>query len=425
MIDARLGADAQEDITPGEAVAGMILNGLGCANRPLSLTPQFFAKTPLDLLCREGVRAEMFNRFTLGRTLDKVHTYGGDLLCSDMALAVCAHEGLDLRVNHRDTTRFALTGASGPDSDEQAVTMTHGDSKDHRPDVTQAVLERMVSHDGGVPCVSQSWDGHAADTPMFQERAEALITTLQRSSTPRSLVADAKRYHAANAASLSQLSCITRMPHTLTRVAQAITQALTWDRWPSLDATTHSHRLEFCHDGLAQRWLVVSSAAALERAEASVSKAQQRACAAIDKQLFHLQAQRVETPEAAPAAGAALAKRWTSHQVEASSLIEHTHDAHHGRPTPTTPIHSIDWQMPAQVRPDQAKLAYDKPHNACVVVGTTIEAAPLSDPEVIQAYTGQAQVEGGCRFLKDPRFFVSSLLVKQPCRMQGLLMVMT
>ena len=44
MIDARLGPDAQEEITPGEAVAGMILNGLGFANRPLSLTPQFFAR---------------------------------------------------------------------------------------------------------------------------------------------------------------------------------------------------------------------------------------------------------------------------------------------------------------------------------------------------------------------------------------------
>ena len=50
-------------------MAGMILNGLGFANRPLSLTPQFFANNPLDLLFREGVRAEMFNRFKLGRTL--------------------------------------------------------------------------------------------------------------------------------------------------------------------------------------------------------------------------------------------------------------------------------------------------------------------------------------------------------------------
>jgi transposase len=73
MINARLVPDRQEDITPGEAVAGMILNGLGFANRPLALTPQFFANKPLDLLFREGVCAEMFNRFKLGRTLDEVH----------------------------------------------------------------------------------------------------------------------------------------------------------------------------------------------------------------------------------------------------------------------------------------------------------------------------------------------------------------
>ena len=72
MIDARLVPDEQEEITPGEAVAGMILNGLGFANRPLSLTPQFFAHTPLDLLWRGGVHAEMCNRFQLGRTLDEV-----------------------------------------------------------------------------------------------------------------------------------------------------------------------------------------------------------------------------------------------------------------------------------------------------------------------------------------------------------------
>jgi transposase len=273
--------------------------------------------------------------------------------------------------------------------------------------------------------VSKSWDGNASDTQIFQERAEALITTLQRSSTPRYLVADATLYHEANAASLSQLGFITRIPQTLTRVSQAITQALSWDRWHRLDATTRYHRLELCHYGMAQRWLVVSSAAALQRAEASVSKAQQRACAAIDKQLFHLQAQRFETPEAAQAAGAALAKRWTYHQVEAYRLIEHKHYARQGRPTPTTPIHSMDWQMHAQVRPDQAKIAYDKQHKACFVVGTNIEAAQLSDPEVIQAYKGQAQAEGGFRFLKDPLFFVSSLFVKKPCRIQGLLMVMT
>ena len=65
------------------------------------------------------------------------------------------------------------------------------------------------------------------------------------------------------------------------------------------------------------------------------------------------------------------------------------------------------------------------PHKGCLVGGTTIAVSHLSALEVMAAYKGQAQAEGGFRFLKDPLFFVSSLFVKKPCRMQGLLMVMT
>jgi transposase len=49
----------------------------------------------------------------------------------------------------------------------------------------------------------------------------------------------------------------------------------------------------------------------------------------------------------------------------------------------------------------------------------------LPDAEVIAGYKGQSAVERGFRFLKDPVFFVSSLFVKKPSRIQGLLMVMT
>src|SRR5215510_3437572 len=95
MIDTRLVPDAHEEITPGEAMAGMILTGLGFANRPLSLTPQFFANKPLDLLFREGVRAEMFNRFKLGRTLEEVYAYGCDLLLSELARTSCTQERIE------------------------------------------------------------------------------------------------------------------------------------------------------------------------------------------------------------------------------------------------------------------------------------------------------------------------------------------
>jgi transposase len=69
------------------------------------------------------------------------------------------------------------------ESDEQAIRITPGYSKDHRPDLKQAVLELLVSQDGGGPLVSKSWDGNASDTAIFKERAEALLTTFARSDT--------------------------------------------------------------------------------------------------------------------------------------------------------------------------------------------------------------------------------------------------
>jgi transposase len=425
MIDARVPPHDQEEITTGEAVAGMIVNGLGFANRPLSLTPQFFANKPLDLLFRPGVRADMFNRFKLGRSLDEVSSYGCDLLFSELALAVCAHEGIAQRFNHLDTTSFSLTGDYSPDSDEHAIAITYGYSKDHRPDLKQAILELMVSQDGGVPLLSKSWDGNTSDIQVFQERAQALMETLKNSPSPRYLVADSKLYHEGNATNLKSLGFITRIPQTLKIVSQVIRQALAMDTWHRLDEQTGYQRLELCHFGIEQRWLVVQSQAAAWRAESTLSKAQHREHETIEQQLFHLQAKRFETSQLAQEALAALSKKWKYHQVESSHLLEHRRYATKGRPTSNTPIKATEWQLQARVRPDVERLQQAKQYHACFVLGSNIEVEQLSDAEVIAGYKGQAQAEGGFRFLKDPLFFVSSLFVKKPSRIQGLLMVMT
>jgi transposase len=425
LIDARLKPDDQEAITPGEAVKGMILNGLGFANRPLSLSPQFFANKPLDLLFRPDVTAEMFNRFKLGRTLDEVNTYGSDLLFSEIALVVCQQEAIDQRFNHLDTTSFSLTGDYVPESDQQAITITHGYSQDHRPDLKQAVVELMVSQDGGGPLVSKPWDGNASDSQIFQDRAKALRSTFAQSPTPRYLIADRKRYSKDNAAQLKPLGFITRIPDTLKLVSQVIRQALREDTWQALDDTTRYHRLELCHYGMAQRWFVICSEAATQRAETSVSKAQKREFEAIATQLFHLQARRFESQPSAQAALAALSGAWCYHYVASTELIEHKRYAGKGRPSAKTPIKASAWQIQTEVRPDAEAIRRSKQHKGCFVLGTNIEADDLRDEEVIAAYKAQSQVEGGFRFLKDPLFFVSSLFVKKPTRIQGLLMVMT
>ena len=275
-----------------------------------------------------------------------IHAYGGDLWCSALALAVWAQEGIDARCSHLDTTSVALTGDDGPDRDEHAMAITPGDSKVHRPDLKQAVLERMVSQDGGGAMDGKSWAGHASDTQIFQERAQALMATWRESPNRRYLVADAKRSTAEKAPHLAKLGCITRMPGPLKLGTQVSTQALPWDTWQSLQARTRDQRLALCHDSMAQRWLVVCSQAALERAAASVNNAGQRAAEAITQHRVHLHAQRVETPTQAQEAWRDGPAPWRDHQVESSELLDHKRDGQKGRPTAAPPRRALQWQMP-------------------------------------------------------------------------------
>jgi len=425
MIDARIVPDDQEEISTGEAVAGMIINGLGFSNRPISLTPQFFSNKPLEVLFREDISAEHFNRFKLGRSLDKVFFYGCDLLFSEIALSVCQQEGIDLRFNCLDTSSFSLTGEYIPQTDEQSILITCGYSKDHRPDLKQALLELIVSQDGGVPFISRSWDGNAEDSAVFKERCGTLIEQFKNSETPRYLVADSKLYTKKNASNLTRLPFITRIPETLKVAQQVIDQAWAFDQWQSLNESYSYQRLDLCHYGIEQRWLVVYSDAAFKQAEKTLAKAQAKEHQKVQKQLFHLQAQRFESQEIARVALDKIARKLSYHKVTQSTLTPHVQYARKGRPTAETPIKAIRFKIQATVTPDWDKIKERQQRKACFVLSSNIADADLTDFEIFAGYKGQSAVEQGFRFLKDPVFFVSSLFVKKPFRIVGLLMVMT
>jgi transposase len=189
------------------------------------MLPNLFHQPPIKL----RIDAEMVNRFQLGRTLEDASAYGGDLLLQELALAICAQEGIELRLHHLETTSVALTGEYVPERDEHAMRLTHGSSKDHRPDLKQAGWELLGSQDGGVPFVRKSRDGHASDTQVCQQRAEALLRAFKETPTPRSRVAEATFSWEDQAVHRAKLGFITRLPATLTLGSQGIGQALQWD----------------------------------------------------------------------------------------------------------------------------------------------------------------------------------------------------
>lgn len=428
MIDQRIPQDSRESISTGEAVAGMIINGLGFSDRPMTLTPQFFQSKAMDRLFREGVTGDHFNRFKLGRALDSCYDYGCDALFTEVSLAVCQQQGVDCKFNSEDTTSFTLSGEYDQECDEQAIEITHGYSKDHRPDLKQAMLELMVTQDGGVPIISRAWSGNASDSKIFRERSIALVESFKKSSTPRYLVADSKLYSKETVEGpLGEIQFITRVPSTINREQTAITDALKipLKEWTELDERNRCHTINLEHYGQNQRWIVVSSEDMKARSKKSVEKVVQREQKELEKELVKLGKQEFSCRTDAENSLELIRKQAKYHRIEAEEITEKKKFKGKGRPKEDAD-YSIVYRPQGGLVKDQSVIKDRIAQKSCYVLATPIPTDELSSEEVVAAYKGQnSSVERGFRFLKDPLFFTSSLFVKKTERIMGLLMVMT
>jgi transposase len=426
LIDDRLDSTGESKVSPGQATAAMLINCLGFTSKPLSLTPHFFQSKAMDVLFNEGIQAEDLNRHRLGRALDAIADYGCEMLYAELARSVCAREGVHQRFLSLDTTSFTVTGDYDQTTDEQTIELTHGYSKDHRPDLKQMVQELLVSQDGGIPLMSASLSGNASDSEVFRRRSRALLDQWKQGACPSYLVADSKLYTRSNADNLRQLPFITRIPRTIKMEQQAVQTAVQADQWHPLDASNRYYRYCCHHLGMDQRWIVVHSQAALARAQQTIDKHVAQEAESIRLELKHLRNQHFGCAQDAQAALDELQKRLMYHQLTEQQVDEKLHYAGQGRPKKGQQAERVTYIPTAYYQVDEAKRQARLDEKACYVIGTNVDATELNDIEVIQAYKQQNEsLERGFRFLKDPYFFASSFFLKKPSRIMGLLTVMT
>jgi len=332
LLEEKLGKQRDEKISAGEAIIGMILNGLGFTSSVLSLSPHFFQNRPLELLFREGVKAEDFNHYKLGRALEKCYEYGAEILFSEVALEICNKEGVDRRFNSLDTTSFSVYGEYKNQNEGDEVQINLGYSKAHRPDLKQVILEMMVTQDGGIPILGQCLSGNSSDNKVFENRSKALIEQFKAGDTTKYLVADCKLYSKQNAENLKQLQFITRIPDSIGLAGEMIDKAIEQDKWEQLEEGRMMQVIEVEHYNMKQRWHVLSSETSNNRAHKQVEKQINKESEKIKQQLYHLQAQRFNCEQDAQLATQTLAKKWKFHQLETTEIKQHKKFEGRGRP---------------------------------------------------------------------------------------------
>ena len=150
-------------VPAGQAVKAMVLNGLGFVTHQLYLVPHFFHNKPLARLIAPAMQARQRNDDTLGRALDTLYDSGVTELSSRIAATAAERLGLAPHVAPLDSPSFPGDGRSNSaeEPQEQVGPLTRGESRDHRPDLTHGMVERMVEHPAGMPVLMQPLSGHS------------------------------------------------------------------------------------------------------------------------------------------------------------------------------------------------------------------------------------------------------------------------
>jgi len=443
-IDEQIAQDLDErEVSIGQAVKAMVLNGFGFVQQRLYLTPEFFERVPTERLIGEGVRPENLNEGVLGRALDDLFEYGVTELFRDLAAHAAGKLGLTSQFAHLDATSFSFEGEYGSDGDSNestgdgVISIQQGYSRDRRPDLNQAVLDMIVERKAGLPVLMKPLSGNVNDSGSFPELIDRHVDHLQNAHGFDYVVADSALYSSDHVEKLTEsgVKFVTRVPETIGEAKTRIQEAEIESMEPLTgDSLTEGYRAEECrseYGGVEQRWLVVYSEEAEERARESayekVQKQHEEETKAFSKLTDRTFACREDAEQALEEFESGLeASEFTEKQVTRATcytLEESSSPGGEGNQLKET---GEEWLVEGALVPSEERKARLLKQKSLFIVATNeLDDQKLSAEEMLRGYKGQVQVERGFRYLKDPRLLADSLYLQKERRIMASLMVMT
>lgn len=426
-IDRIVGVDPRQKVTCGEALVAMVLNALGFVDRPLYLFPEFMATKPVELLIREGLKAEYFNDDVLGRTLDKLYDSGPESVF--MRITANAYSECSGRFLHGDTSSINLQGEykhEEGDLDAVPIEITHGFSKDGRPDLKQFVISLVMSD--SLPVFIQALSGNTSDKNHFREMVKEYGQSLQEKwGEDKIWVWDSAVYSEKNLGDISEdYTWITRVPETLSE-AKEVLESIDTEKMHS--TALNGYRLFSTaveYGGVKQRWVVVFSDKAFARETKTLERKIAKEKEQVEKDIWHFSSQEFYSLEDAQKAAQEMEKGWTYHKISATEVKtkKKKKGGGRGRPRKDEPTQTI-YLLKIELGEDKSVIEKKTLKKGKFIVATNeLDSKKLSDEEALTAYKEQQYAERGFRFLKDPFFFANSMFLKNEGRIVAMVMVM-
>ncbi|MBE9059363.1 IS1634 family transposase [Sphaerospermopsis sp. LEGE 08334] len=413
--------DIREKVNTGEVVKAIILNGLGFVSRPLYLFPDFFKDKAVEHLIGTGIKAEDLNDDKIGRVMDKLYKYGLTKLFLIIALEVVKKYGIDTKYSHLDSSSLHLHGeykncVNNLEKElginrEHPIMITQGYSRDHRPDLKQCILDLIVSSDGDIPLFFRGASGNESDKAVF---AHILVEYSKQIDFESIMVADSALYSESNLKLMSNMKWISRVPLSIKK-AKNLVKASIKNEMKACKIKGYSYIEEkVSYGGIEQRWLLVES---VERKKADLNKLDKK----IQEELLkaNKQVDKLEQEEFADKSLAELKIKEITAKLKYHQISDYriTETLNQGK--------TAVYRVKCKLRENQELITQQQ--NSCgrfILATNILDAQELESEEILKIYKEQQSTERGFRFIKDPLFFADSLFVKNPQRVETMMMLM-
>jgi transposase len=434
----------QMEVSPGRVVLALILDALS-GRSALFRLEQFFKDKDVEHLLGEDIPRSKLNDDTLGRVLDRLSDAGSNTVLGSVVMKVMKSFDLDLSHVHHDTTSHKVYGdylLYEWEGHDHPFVITHGFSKDHRPDLKQLV-HSLLCVDHGIPIYSKLLDGNASDKNINRDLIPEMVKRMRTLGRQDFIyVADSALVTQENLALIDDWDngflFVSRLPMTYNECRHAIEQAVDADTWEEIGsiseepatrnrkpASYRAYETIVTLHGTIYRALVVHSDAHDERRRKMVDKQIAKEWEELNKLKKSLE--RIDyacLPDAR--AAASRINPATLHEVEVEIQPRPRYGKGRPKADGTRTLKAMRYGLDISARLDEQAVNRLREEAGCfVLLSNTPAEGPnsISARELLTIYKDQHTVENNFAFLKDP-VFVNALFLKSPRRIEALGLVL-
>jgi transposase len=332
-----------------------------------------------------------------------------------------------MRNSHLDSSSLSVEGdyklsVEREDDESQIIHITHGYSKNKRPDLKQFIVNLVCWGDGDIPAFLELGDGTQSDKKEF---AQLLIKFKEQWQFEGLYVADSALYSADNLQKLTGINWLCSVPKTIREVQDVLSQ-LASEQFIKTDLDGYRiSSVESNYGGVKQRWIVVESEQKKALDLKQLTKKKEKATAQAQRQLQQLQRQEFACSEDALTALSRWQKSLEWHHLQDLTIVEKPHYGHRGKPRPHEQPTRLSYHAQATLSLNIDKIqASEQTAGRFALATNQLDKTSLSDEQMLVHYKQQQGVERDFRFLKDPLFFASSVFLKTPERIMALTFIM-